>query len=457
MLEEYSFKDKEEIRLALEKDDDFLVDFFASISHASDIIEIFRLVAVEKWPRLLSFINDKEQKASIISRLDPDEWYKLLPLLSPREIAEVIKELETDDAADLLAEVPLANRMAALRMLSPKERQQVQQLLKYPQDCAGGIMQLELALVDEGATVLDTINIVRELVEEDVEVLSVLVVDKQNRLVGSLALVDLLLNKATKNVSEIMDKEVMFVKPLVDQEEVALLFKKYDLIMLPVVDDNNRVLGRIVIDDIVDVLQEEAEEDALHMAGTSVEELLYQTSVFSTARIRMPWLGIALCCSLLSATLLHLFEATMSKAVIILSFIPVITAMGGNVGTQSATVLIRGFATNKFDLSHVPKFLFKEIRVSMVIGLSYGFLTALVATFLLTNYNFYLGFVVFCAMVCGMMTAAILGVIAPTLLKKFNIDPAIASGPFVTTLNDITGILIYMLICTLFLAKLQVG
>lgn len=457
MLEEYGFKDKDEIKITLEKDDDFLIDFFSSIYHAADIIEILRLVDVEKWPRLLSFIPDQEQKANIISRLDPDEWYKLLPLLSPKEIAEIIKELETDDAADLLAEVPLANRIKALRMLSAKERQQVQQLLKYPQDSAGGIMQLELALVNENASVQDAINIVRDLVEEDIEVFLVLVVDMHNRLVGSLALVDLLLNKSTKSIKEIMNTEVISVKPLIDQEEVTLLFKKYDLIMLPVVDDNNRVLGRIVFDDMIDVLREEAEEDALHMAGTTSEELMYQSAVFSTARIRMPWLGIALCCSLLSATLLHLFESTMSQAVIILSFIPVITAMGGNVGTQSATVLIRGFATGKFDLSHVPKFLFKEVRVSLIIGITYGFFTALVATFLLTNYNFYLGLVVFCAMIIGIITAAILGVVAPSLLKKFNIDPAIASGPFVTTLNDITGITIYMIICTLFIHKLQVN
>jgi magnesium transporter len=284
--------------------------------------------------------------------------------------------------------------------------------------------------------------------------LSIIVVDQGRHLTGSVALVDLLLNKATTKISSIMDKDVVSVKPLVDQEEVAGLFKKYDLLALPVVDDENRVLGRIVVDDVVDVLAEEAEEDVLHMAGTTTQELLYQSAVFATARVRLPWLGVALCCSLVSGFLLHYFEPTVERAVVILSFVPVITAMGGNVGTQSATLLIRGFATGKLDLTDVPTFLFKEIRVGLLMGTVYGIIAAVTAVVILTDFNFYLGIVVFFSMMAGMMTAAVLGVIAPSLLKKFDFDPAIASGPFVTTLNDIAGIIIYMLIATAFLSKL---
>lgn len=448
---------KDEIHDLLTKDDETIREHIASIAHAADINEFFRQIDVKEWPRLLRLIDDHDKRAAVVFGFDREEWNKLLPLLSPQEIAEVIRGLETDDAADLLADIPLPERLDALRMLSQKERVQVQQLLRYPEDSAGGIMQLELALVNEDATVADAINIVRQLVEEDVEVLSVLVVDHNRRLVGTLALVDLLLNKATTKISSIMDKDVVFVKPLLDQEEVAAIFKKYDLITLPVVDDSYRVMGRIVIDDVVDVLAEEAEEDALHMAGTSTEELLHQTAVLATVRVRLPWLGVALCCSLVSGILLHYFEPTVERAVFILSFIPVITAMGGNVGTQSSTVLIRGFATGKFDLSHFPSFLYKEVRVGLLMGMVYGVFAGLAATLLLTDFNFYLGMVVFFSMVAGMMTAAILGVIAPSLLKRLNIDPAIASGPFVTTLNDITGIAIYMLIATAFLKQLEAG
>lgn len=448
---------KEEIADLLSKDDAEIASHINSIAHPADISEFFRQIPVKEWPRLLALISDDEVRAAVVFDFERNEWSQLLPLLSPKEIAEIIKKLETDDAADLLADIPLPERLETLRLLSQKDRNQVQLLLRYPEDSAGGIMQLELALVTEDATVQDAINIVRQLVEEDVEVLSVMVVDHNRRLVGTLALVDLLLNKATTKVASMMDKDLVFVKPLLDQEKVAAIFKKYDLLSLPVVDDSGRVLGRIVVDDVVDVLAEEAEEDALHMAGTSMEELLHEGAVFATARVRLPWLGVALCCSLASGFLLHHFEPLMQKAIIIFSLIPVVTAMGGNVGTQSATILIRGFATGKFELSDVSKFLFKEIRVGMLMGIVYGSFAALVSTFLLTNYNFYFGIVVFLAMVGSMMVAAVLGVIAPSLLKRMNFDPAIASGPFVTSLNDIAGIVIYMFIASAFITHLQIG
>lgn len=448
MNEHYLTKD--EISDLLNRDDKEIAAHINSISHPADISEFFRQIPVKEWPRLLRLISDDE-RAAVVFDFERNEWSQLLPLLSPQEIAEIIKKLETDDAADLLADIPLPERLEALRLLSQKDRNQVQLLLRYPEDSAGGIMQLELALVTEDATVQDAINIVRQLVEEDVEVLSVLVVDHNRRLVGTLALVDLLLNKATTKVASIMDKDLVFVKPLLDQEKVAAIFKKYDLLSIPVVDDSGRVLGRIVVDDVVDVLAEEAEEDALHMAGTSTEELLHEGDVFATARVRLPWLGIALCCSLISGFLLHFYEPIMEQAIVIFALIPVVTAMGGNVGTQSATILIRGFATGKFELRDVSKFLFKEIRVGMLMGIVYGSFAALVATFLLTKFNFYLGIVVFLAMVAGMMTATVLGVVAPSLLKRLNFDPAIASGPFVTSLNDIAGIVIYMTIATAFI------
>lgn len=447
----------EEIDDLLTKDDETIRAHIDSIVHTADVNEFFRQMDIEEWPRLIRLIENPEDRAAVVFGFDRDEWKTLLPLFSAQEIAEIIKCLETDDAADLLADIPVPIRFEALRMLSQKERVQVQQLLRYPEDSAGGIMQLEIALVNENAVVQDAIQIVRSLVEDDVEVLSVFVVDDARRLSGSVALVDLLLNKSTTKISSFMDRDVVSTRPLVDQEEVAALFRKYDLLALPVVDDDNRVLGRIVVDDVVDVLTEEAEEDALHMAGTSTQELLHQSAIFATARVRLPWLGIALLCSLVSGFLLHFFAPTLERAVVILSFVPVITAMGGNVGTQSATLLIRGFATGKFDLADVPSFLFKEVRVGLLMGAVYGLIAGATAVVILTDLNFYLGMVVFFAMMTAMMTAAVLGVIAPSLLKRLDFDPAIASGPFVTTLNDIAGVIIYMSIATAFISQIAAG
>lgn len=279
-------------------------------------------------------------------------------------------------------------------------------------------MQIELARVQADAQVSDAILRVRELVEEDVEVLAVWVVDTQDCLVGSVDLSDLLIHKSTQVIRSFMKTDVICVRPLIDQKEVAQLFRKYDLLTLPVVDDENHLIGRISVDDVVDVLTEEAEEDALRMAGTSTQELIHPEQVFSTARIRLPWLAVALFCSLISASLLKFFQPLLEQMVAIYAFLPVIMAMGGNVGTQSSTILIRGLATGKADLSDIPRMLFKEIRVGLIMGIFYGACAGLVATFILSSQNYVLGCVVLISMIVAMITAAALGVLAPALLKN---------------------------------------
>lgn len=427
-----------------------LKTYLASLPHPADIKEYLEQVEPSDWPKLLRLIDDPEKRAGVVAEIDETKWRDLLGQLQPEEIAEIIREMESDDAADIIAKLPLTSRYETLYRLPTPERLRVLELLGYPEDSAGGIMQIELARVQENATVSDAIIKVRELVEEDVPVLAVWVVDSAGCLVGSVELADLLIRKSTNPIRTFMNSDVICVRPLVDQREVAELFKKYDLLTLPVVDDDHHLIGRISVDDIVDVLTEEAEEEALRMAGTSAEELEHPEQVFSTARIRLPWLAVALGCSLISASLLKLFQPLLEQMVVIYAFLPVIMAMGGNVGTQSSTILIRGLATGKADLSDIPRMLFKEIRVGLVMGIFYGACAGLVATFILSAQNYALGLLVLISMIFAMITAAALGVIAPALLKRFNIDPAIAAGPFVTTMNDITGILIYILTSQLF-------
>lgn len=455
MLNETPELNHAEVHELLKGDDTSLRTFLSSVPHPADITEFLNQVDLHEWPRLLRLISDADIRAQVVSEIDEDNWKDLLAQLSPEEIAALTCEMESDDAADLIAKLPLQARHDTLRRLPDEDRRHVQDLLSYPEDSAGGIMQVELVRVDQNQTVADAIVTVRKLVEDDVEVLAVWAVDSEDRLVGHIALVDLLLRKSTTTIQSFMNPDVVSVKPLVDQEEVARIFKKYDLIALPVVDDEGHLLGRIVVDDVVDVLSEEAEEDALHMGGTSAEELIHPEQVFSTARIRLPWLAVALVCSLISAFLLKLFEPMLQNISVVYAFLPVIMAMGGNVGTQSATILIRGFATGRVDLTDIPRFLFKEIRVGFLMGVFYGICAGAVASFVLSKHNFALGLVVFISMVIAMMAAGAMGVCAPALLKKLDIDPAIAAGPFVTTMNDITGIVIYMLTATLFLIQLE--
>lgn len=432
-----------------------LSEYLNALSRAADVKDVLDATSKKYWPQILSAIEDKEKRALVVSELDEDQWQYLAPKIGFREVATLIEDMESDDATDFIAGLPQDMQVLVLKRLPQHLRRELLTLLKYPEDSAGGIMQIELAQVDLNQDVGSAIECVKRLVEDDVEILSVWVVNDEDQLIGSVPLVDLLLNKSITPIKNIVERDVVSVKPTVDQEEVAQIFKKYDLITLPVVDDENHLIGRIVIDDIMDVVAEEADEDTLHMSGTSPEELVHQNNVLSSVRLRSPWLAVALGCSLISASMMKMFEVTLQSAIMTLYFIPVVTAMGGNVGTQSAAVLIRGFATNKIKLSEIPGFLFKEIRVGIVLGLLYGVLSGLAASLMFSNYNWYLGIVVFISMTLGLSAAATMGIVAPSVLKKLDFDPAISAGPFVTTFNDITGIIIYMATANLFLQYLE--
>jgi magnesium transporter len=452
-----NLRDTDDLRVVLAGDDESVRAFLHLFIHPADLLEVLAAADLKEWPRLLRLIEDEDKRADVVAQLDDGDREALLPLLPHAEIGALLKEMDSDDAADVLQDLEPADQEGALNHLPKGDREQVQTLLAYPEDSAGGIMQLERAQVHRDAVLADATQVVRDLVEDDVEVLTVWVVDEADRLVGELPIVDLLLQKSTTRVAEIMEPVVAQETPGVDQEVVARLFSKYDLVSLPVVDEAGVLLGRIVIDDIVDVLTEEAEEDALIMGGTSAEELLYRNKVLPIARVRLPWLAINLAGSIVSAFLLHTFEPVMEKAIIIASFVPVITAMGGNVGIQSATILMRGLSTGRVGLPDVPRIIFKEMRVGLLMGLVCGSVVGVVASFLFGATSYHLGLVVFVAMVSAMTVAATMGAVAPAGLKVLGVDPAIASGPFVTTANDITGILIYMGTAIFFLDQLASG
>lgn len=423
-----------------------LKNYFAHLSYPADIAEYLEQVDLSEWPKLLRLIEDPEKRAEVVAGINETKLRDLLTKFKPLEIAEIIREMESDDATDIIAKLPLSLRYETLCRLPEQQRHQTLELLGYPEDSAGGIMQIELAHIQEDSSVADAIVKVRELVEDDVQVLIIWVVDTSNRLIGSVELSDLLIHKSTTNIKNLIKTDIICVKPLVDQKEVAQLFKKYDLLTLPVIDDEGYLLGRISVDDIVDVLTEEADEEALRMVGINVEELTtHQERMISIARTRIPWLAISLICSLISATILQLFQHMIEKMTIIYAFIPVVTAMAGNVGSQSSTILIRGFATGKTNFTDIPKLLIKEIKIGLIMGAFYGICAALITTLVLTDRNNFLGCTVLTAMTAAIVTAGALGVLAPTILHRFKADPAIAAGPFVTAFNDITGVLIFII------------
>lgn len=422
--------------------------------HPADITEAMQSLPVQLWPQVVDAVADWQKRAQIVTELEKTDWPDFLSHLQPNVIAQLIKHMESDDAADVVGCLSEEQKHLVLCSLDTAERLSLLQLLGYPEDSAGGIMQLERAQVSHKANVADAIKTVRALVEEDVEVLVIWVVDEQQKMVGSCGLVDLLLHKSTTRIASIMDTNVTGVHPLMDQEQVAELFQKYDLLALPVLDSQGRVLGRIVIDDVVDVLSEEADEDVLHMAGTSAEELIHPTNVLSVVRVRLPWLFVGLLCSLASAFLLHAFEDTLKQASVLFAFTPVITAMSGNVANQAATLLIRRFATHRVRLQDVPRFFLREVKVVLVVGAILGFVCTAVAGLMLSESNWTFGVVVFLSLIAGMLSAVALGVCIPVFLRHLGVDPAVAAGPFVMTLSDIMGIAIYMAVAAPFFEKL---
>jgi magnesium transporter len=447
--------DNDDLEAVLRGDDATAATFLRLLPHPADVVESLRVVEVKEWPRLLRLVPDESERAEAISLLEESERGALLELLEPDEIGRLVRNLETDDAADVIEELEPQEQREALQSLQPEERAQVEELLQFAPDTAGGLMQVERAQVQKGATVADAIARVRALVEDDIPVHGVYVVDEEERLVGIVDLAALLLNKTDKKISELMEPPVTKVTPEVDQEQVASLFKKYSVVSLPVVDREGRMLGRILHDDVMHVVVEEAEEDALKQAGTSAEELLYRDRVLPIARVRLPWLVTTLFGSMVSATLIYWYQHIIEQAVILASFVPVITAMGGNVGTQSATILTRGLATGRVNMAELSTMLFREFRVGMVMGAVCGVTVGVLGTVFFAHDKPFLGIVVFLAMLAAMTAAASMGALAPAVMKRFGVDPAIASGPFVTTANDIVGIIIYMSTALLFLEHLK--
>lgn len=421
-------------------------------SHPADIAHLFRYLDLKEQRLLFNLIEDAEKSAYVLAELDHATGAQLLEHLDKETITEVLQEMPSDDAADIIGYMPEELAEAILNIMHDEDSDEIEQLLQYDEDSAGGIMSTEIFALDEDVTVQQAIEALQQA--GDVEMVFYLYVTNQHeQLVGVLSLRQLLTVPATSRLGDIMTKDVISVRTDMDQEEVARLVEKYNILAVPVVDQSNRLMGLITVDDIIDVLRQEATEDIYKMAGASEDEHLYGFKSFKIARLRLPWLITNLFGGVITGYLMWAFKLTIKEVIALISFIPVITGMGGNVGGQSSTIVVRGFATGKIDMSTMRQVFFKELRVGMIMGSVCGLVVGLVAFF--WHGNPYLSLVVGLAMLAAMTVAATMGVVAPTVFKKLGIDPAIASSPFVQTANDITGILIYFALATTFINYLR--
>jgi magnesium transporter len=357
-----------------------------------------------------------------------------------------LEGMEPDDQADLAARLPEGLRERLLSRLQAEEREDVEELLAWPEDSAGGIMSPVAFRVHEDTTCREAIDAFQE--QADVEMVFYLYVENdQQQLVGVTSLRNLLINSPSTHLREFMASDVMAVNPETDQEEVAKIAARYDLLAVPVVDEAHKLLGIVTIDDVLDVIAEEAAEDMMVMAGVSEGADPYNESAIGAVRSRGKWLMVTLCAGMVMSEVINLFEGTLSENAMLAGFIPVVMGLSGNVGIQAATITVRNLATGHVKVGEgVATLLWKEFRTGILMGLGFGLLLA--AWGFLRFPSWQVGGAVGASIGLALVAAAVLGAVIPMVLDRFGIDPAVATGPFVTTLVDLIAIAVYFTVCT---------
>ena len=416
--------------------------------HHADIAEILEKLSFKNAIYLFKVL-DSEKTAEILLELDEDLREKILSRLSPKEIAEELDELETNDAADIIAELSSLKKDQVISELIDEEHaKDIVDLLRYPENTAGGLMHKELVKVNENWNVFNCIKQMRIQAENISRVHSIYVVDDEGTLIGRLSLKDLLTTSAKTPISEVYIKKLNSVDIYTEDVEVARIMQKYDLEAIPVTNEIGRLVGRITIDDIVDVIKDEATEDYQLAAGIS-QDVEADDSILELTKARLPWLVLALLGGFVSVKVLGLFGGAMLQHGNLFFFTPLIAAMAGNVGVQSSAIIVQGLANDTLSGSLFNR-LIKEVSLSLLNGIILATILFLGSHFLL-NVEFIIGIIVTIALVSVIIIASLIGTFVPLLLDKFGIDPALATGPFITTSNDIFGILIYFTIARLIL------
>lgn len=437
----------EELSALIEtRNDKAIVELFHDV-HYADIAEVLDEVNFEEAIYIIRLL-DSEKTSEILMELDEDIREKILENLSVKEIAEEVEEMDTDDAADIIGELDEELQKRVFKALEDQElASDIKELLSYEEDTAGALMAKELVKVYETWTVAGCMRRIRGQAKDVTRVHSIYVVDKEDKLVGRLSLKDLIIAKSDQKIAEISKSKVDFVNVHEDHEDVAKIMAKYDLEAIPVVDDHKVLLGRITIDDIVDVLKEEADKDYQLAAGLT-QDVDSDDSIFDLTKARLPWLFLGLIGGVGAFMIMEGFQDVFSKYAALFFFTPLIAAMAGNVGVQSSAIIVQGLANDDVKGS-VKRRLLKE----MVLAALNGILLAIVLFGFVWLYEGKIdtALAISVALIAVIIVAGLVGTFVPLFLDKRGVDPAIATGPFITTSNDIFGILIYFLIAKMIL------
>ncbi len=424
---------------------------FVSKVHAADVARLLTRLDEDEGVDVFDLVlADAPRRAGeVLAELEPSDVARLLEGRADTEIAEIFSEVGADDAADLVTALPEEVAERVLEQLERIGHEEVEGLLGYDEDTAGRIMSPEVFALHEELTIAEAIEALRQSRSEDLEMAFYLyVVDDRGHLVGVCSLRDLLLRGASERLQDVMKTRLVAVSVDTDQEEVAHLVARYNYLALPVVDHENKLSGMVTVDDVIDIMREEETEDILLMAGVGEdEEEVLTAPLWRNVLLRLPWLFAAWLGGVMAAQVIEHFEGLLSQMIVLALFIPIIVGMGGNVGTQAATIVVRGMATGRLVTGQRMVTVLRELRVAFTLGVIFGALLGVTVYFRNPEVPA-LAIAVGLSLVSCMVLAATVGAATPILLKRFGVDPAIATGPFVTTAIDVLGIVAYFSIAS---------
>lgn len=414
-------------------------------THAADLSIVFRSLPVGDQRLLFKMMEDLEDKGILLSEMDEDVYLTLAKALDLEDLVFVFEAMPSDDAADLIDRLPDETSNAILEKMHKAGSEEVSDLLSFEDDTAGRIMTPDFIALGEDITAHDAINSLQKEYSDVEMPFYLYVVDEYGKLVGVISLRQLVVVPPETPLKQFMTTHVFSVQTDMDQEEVARIVARYNILAVPVVDGNNVLVGIVTVDDVIDIFRTEATEDMLKMAGVG-EEYVETKSVFKSTRIRLPWLFASCVGGIMAFFIIGHFEGVLRQVAYLAAFIPVIMGMGGNIGTQSSTIVVRGLATGRLHVRDLGSVVAKELCIGVILGIVYGLLIAMVAQFSFSMWS--LATAVGLALMSSMTIAALVGSFVPMIMARINIDPAVSTGPFVTTAIDIISVFFYFTIAT---------
>ncbi|MBC8433105.1 MAG: magnesium transporter [Desulfobacterales bacterium] len=422
-----------------------------SKTHPADLAGVFHVLSLSEQKTFFDLFDSVEKKAMLFSELKHAIVLSLIEAEPDEKVAEVLEQMSGDDVADLLGKISDARAKILLDLMTKKSSEAVEGLLGYDPKTAGGIMITDFIALKKETTAKEAVEALQKEYVDIEMPFYLYVVDDFGHLIGVISLRQLVVVHPDKKLKSIMDTDVVNVQTDTDQEEVARIVAHYNILAVPVVDENKILVGIVTVDDVIDIIHEEATEDILKMAGGGDVEYIEAQPIFKRIRRRLPWLLASWIGGIIACYVVAHFEQSLNKLVYLATFMPIIMGMGGNVGTQTSASIMRGLATGRIDISQTWRIILKELTIGFCLGFFYGVMLSLFAQF---KYGFELwglGLVVGFAMICSMTLAATLASSIPLVFYRFRIDPAVATGPFVTTFTDILSVFFYFKIATLLL------